>query len=380
MDRLREWGRNPFVAAVAIGLFLIGLMTMVSATSSRRIAAIHPAGTLEPTSEGYQGLVGATIAPANTQFVAVVNVSLMAGDRIEPEMVERRASTQIVSQFPMLRSERARKDPQAPPLEGYYEKVDEPVGKFALLDLAAGMPLGPQTVAAESPLADPLDRQRPDRFTVPMPAGATLFPLLRPGDRVDVFLVVPGALSRRTLHNVRVVAVNNYLSPESGLLDRGAEKEAFGSRQEAAMRKRQKILAEQARLNQQGKAAPAEGQPPAKPAEAKAEPTKADAAPQDATKPGEAPKAGEGSKAGEAPPTEPDEATKGPDGKPKDAASKPGALQNLDAKGGNVTKAGKPFDGRAVTLQVSPAEALLLSTAMCTPRVDIEFSLRPRPH
>jgi len=45
-----------------------------------------------------------------------------------------------------------------------------------------------------------------------------------------------------------------------------------------------------------------------------------------------------------------------------------------------VAKAGKAFDGRAVTLQVSPAEALLLATAMCTPKVEVEFSLRPRPH
>ncbi len=395
MDRLRELGRNPLVMAVAIGALLLGLVTLLSAVGSRRTIASHPVGTVEPTTQGYQGLIGTSVLPANVNYVAVLNVPLLTGERVEREMIERRAVPEVVREFPTLVPERA-EGSTANPLEGYYDQEEFAVGKFALLDLQAGMPLGPRTVASESPLADPLDRMRPDRFTVPMATEPTLYPLMRPGDRVDVFLVVPGKLSRRTLHNVRVVAVNNYLAKGSGLLDKRAEKDNFGSREQAAQSRRRRILAEQERMNRQGggaqsgatpakagqpenKTAPPDGKAgqadtKAGQADAKSNQADAKAGGADATK-------GEPTKAAESAPTStPPSSTPAKPGEPgKGVSPKAGALQNLDEKGGNVAKAGKEFDGRAVTLQVSPQEALLLSLAMCTPNMEIEFSLRPRP-
>ena len=397
MDRLRELGRSPLAIAMAVGAVLLGLITLLSAVGSRRTVASHPVGALEPTTQGYQGLIGTSAVPANVKYVAVLNVPLLTGERVEREMIERRAVPEVVREFPTLRSDEI-KDPAANPLDGYYEQEEDAVGKFALVDLQAGMPLGPRTVAGESPLADPLDRLRPDRFTVPMAKEPTLYPLMRPGDRVDVFLVVPGELSRRTLYNVRVVAVNNYLARDSGLLDKRAESENFGSRQQAAQSRRRRILAEQERMNRQGGATKAgtpaaagksaqpdskagaadskSGQADAKsgPADAKSGPADAKSGPADATK-------GEPTKATEsAPASSPPSSTATKPGEPgKGVSPKAGALQNLDEKGGNVAKAGKEFDGRAVTLQVSPQEALLLSLAMCTPNMEIEFSLRPRP-
>jgi hypothetical protein len=359
---MREWlrsdrWRSPFVVAAVAGALLLAVMMMVSAIGNRRVARIHPPGAAEPIGTGYQGLIGDLNVPIARQFVIVAAEPLEAGDRIEDAVVQRRSALLVIKDFPRL----FKAAPGPKPLPGWFEQPEEAIGQYALGEIPPGMPLGPTNVGRVSPLASPLDELRPARFTIPMAAEPTLYQLLRPGDRVDIYLVSPGRVSRRAVLNVRVVAVANYVSEGSGLLSRDSEHERFGAQYEASQRSRARIR------NRQAQAAQAAAEKGGAKGGAKGDASKSPEAKGDQAK----------SENGEEP-AKSGEAASGENGKAPEA--KPGGPSGYDAKNlpKGVAKAGGDFDGRAITVQVSEAEALLLSLASNTPDVNIEISLHGR--
>jgi hypothetical protein len=373
---MREWldserWRNPYLVTAAVGLFIVGTLWLVTSVHGRTRQMLLPPGAAPTMHAGYQGLIGENVTLQRPEYVVVTNTALNPGDRIETEMVERRSSRSVVEQFPELRNPQAQKQGEAPLLAGYFDRVEDAVGLFALTELPEGSPLGPKTVASSSPLANPIDQVRPDRFVVPMPPEPTVWQLLVPGDRVDLYFVVPGQVSRRTILNVRVVAVNNFVGQGSGLLSAGQENKQFGPKELASQRKLARIKALQRQQQQrQQQQPPSQPQPQSKGASSGPPPPMED---QNGATKGDETKAGD-TKADETKAPEPPPATEPGKAPPP----KPGFDTKAPPEGVAKAPEARPYDGRAVTLQVSEQEALLLSLAMRTPKVDIEMSLHRR--
>jgi hypothetical protein len=164
---------------------------------------------------------------------------------------------------------------------------------------------------------------------------------------VDLFLILPGKASRRAIENVRVVAINNFVTKESGLMSAADERAAFGGKAEAAQRKRARMMRERAAQTQGA---------------AKADQPKDEGKDKDKDKPKDEPK--------DAAKSEPQT------GEAKGGDPKPGGMTGF---GEDVKTHGREFDGRAITVQVSPEEALLLSLATRTADLQIDLALRPQP-
>ncbi len=324
---------NPLFAVSAIGLCLFGLMLLVSSVNRRMAVNRVPPQAQQLWKEGYGGIISHSVPNIQFQYVVVTKERLNGGDQIIPEFVELRTAQWVVDKYPEFELAGAKKDPKKPLVEGFYESVDKVVDKYAALDLPAGTPLLPNMLLDKNPFANRSDVGRSDRFSIAMAEEPTLYQLLRPGDRVDIMVVLGEETVIRAVRDVRVVAVNNLVTTGSGLLS--AEAEAKLSTQDEAARRRKLELEAQARQK------------------AKEQP---DAQDKDQTEQDKAEdKAAEGDQAAE----------KG--GEEDEGEAPPGTF-----------KVGRKWDGRTITVQVSRREAMILAMTHNTPGIRLDLAVHHR--
>lgn len=308
--------RRPLLVAVAAIWFVFGLMLLASALRGRF-------GAPPPPPPGVSPPPPTTVTIAGGEEVVVAAVPLRAGDQLDAVMVEKRAAAEVMRQFPALGP--AESQPGQPLLPGYVTEPEQVNGQFLAVDVPEGMPIPAGALSAVSPAAHPLDPYRVDRITLAMPPEPTLHQLLEPGDRVDVFAVMGDRAAALLVPQARIVAIGRVAVSGSGL---GREDTQYrGARYEAAVRKRQRL--EQLRRQQEAQSS---GQPPE---ETGAEPTEA------------------------------------PEGETGQAPAQAG--------GTAAEQADRREEGRALTLQVTPAEAHLLASCHRTVGVRLDFALHPRP-
>lgn len=342
--------RNPLFIVSAIGLFLFGLLVLLSSlnralqvrrqsAAQRQVAESAPHGELIPEAVQY----------IPTQWVVVTTVPLRAGDQFFEESIEQRSAQWVVTNYPELQTEESKQDPKQPLVRGFYTNVRDVVDRYAACDLPAQTPLALAQVVDVSPLANPLDRIRTDRFVVAMPEEPTIYPLLRPGDRVDVYFIVHDRSIRPPISDVRVVAVNNIVTQQSGLVSAQEERQASRKFQEAALRKKRRLERETGHVGGQ-QATDQQGEPP----------------PEEQTPPEE-------ETTDQQPPGQ--ETEPGAEGTDTTAAA--GEEEEEELPEGTF-RAGRKFDGRTITLQVTSQEAMLLALTHRTPGVTLAFALRGR--
>ncbi len=336
---------SPLFIVSAVGVFLFGLAVLGVSIRDRMKVNRIPVGAEELWRTGYGDLLTTSVEPLSRQEVVVTVGELFAGDQILPEFVELRPALWVVEKYPDFEIPGARGDPANDLVQGFYERLDDAVGQYALLDIPAGTPLAPELVAKVNPYRDREDDRRPDRITIAAPPQPSIYQLLTVGDRVDVFVVVGRESIRRTIRNCRVVAVNRVVTTDSGLLNK-SEKARYSSIEEAGIRKKRLIDAERARA---GGTPPAAEQPT--PEDGQQQPE------QSAEQPAE------GATGGETPPAE---------------AEKPPPEEEKLPEGAVVLDRPK-YDGRTITLQVSREEAMVLSLANNLPGVWVDLALHPRP-
>lgn len=325
---------NTMFVVASFGLFLFGAMAMFSSFNRWRHAG-------EPTPEqrtlfadpNYQGIMPEIGKAPVRQWVVVSKGHIGLGETVPREMVERRPARDVVEEHPELLMPGATKDAEVPLAENtFVEDPNEVVDKFAALPLEAGQPIARDMLLSRSPTASARDGQRDDRITIAMPDEPTVYPLLQPGDRVNIYIVVGEQALRYQIPDVRVVAVNNIATKGSGLVSAATEQQMTAN-QHAAQLEAVKIR---------------------------------DRAMQDAAKSGKAP-----------PPETPAEDTEVPaDKKPKEAHPTGGVDTKELPK--DTYKIGRQWDGRAITVQVSRSEAQLLAMASNSPLVRYDFAILRR--
>lgn len=327
---------RPLVIVSAIGLFLFGVMVLF-ASIQRRIAVSRPPAAARALWEsGYGNLVTTDVPKRPVQWVVVATTALNAGDAVLSEFVEERTAGRVMADHPEIKPP-GELDDERPLGDGFFADVTEVEGKFAALDIPEGTPIARHMLLDRNPLANPLDAVRQDRITVAMPPEPSLYNLLRPGDRVDVFVMVDDAL-RYSMPSVRVVALNNIIVKGSGIIS-AAEETRLTAAEQAAQRKKAEIEAE---ARKRGETTGNE-----------AEQEQAEEPPADETAEGEA---------------------AGDEMETKDAT---GGMDEKDLPEGTY-QIGRKFDGRTITLQVSRDEAMLLSLAHSTPTVSLDMALHRR--
>ncbi len=344
---------NPLFAVSAVGLLLFGVLVL-SASIQRRIAATRvPPEAKDLWAKGYSNLLPSEVKPRTHQWVVVTKARLNAGDAVLQEFVELRSADWVIGQYPQFKLPAAKPGAEGPLVEGFYEDVAAVEGRYAALDIPPETPLALPMLMAKNPYANPLDEARRDRITMPMPEEPTLFQLLQPGDRVDVFVVANDEAVLRAMRSVRVVALNNLVTKGSGIIT-AKDEATLSVTQEAAQRKRAEIQAEAAKQAQQQPDQAKQDQP-------KQDDTKPDEAQQDDTQAAE---------------TAPDAAATTDPAEPY----KPGEYGAVDTRKlpKGMYKVGRKFDGRTVTLQVSRAEAAVLAMCQNLPSVRVDFALNPR--
>ena len=318
-----------------MGVFLFGLAILGVSVRDRLKVNRIPVGAEELYRTGYGDLLTTRVEPSSRQQVVVTVGELYAGDQILPEFVELRTARWVVDQYPGFEIPGAKDNPDADLVQGFYENPLQAVGQYAIIDIPAGTPLSPDLVLPTNPYRDRADDARPDRITIAAPEEPSIYPLLSVGDRVDVFVIVGQHSVRRTVKDCRVVAIENVVTKDSGLLTK-ADRARVSALDEAGRRK--KLMLE-AQLGQGGGAQ-------AKPAD---------------EQPGEA---------------NPDQPAEGTDTTEPPAETPP---EPQDVPEGAVVLDRPKYDGRTITLQVSRQEAMVLSLANNLPGVRIDLALHPRP-
>ena len=325
---------NTLFVVASLGLFLFGAVAMFSSFNRWRHAG-------QPTPEqqrlfadpNYQGIMPEVAKAPVRQWVVVSKGHIGLGEAVLREMVERRPARDVVEEHPELLLPGATKNSEMPLAEGtFVEEPGEVEDKYAALPLEAGQPIARDMLLRHSPTANSRDAQRADRITIAMPPEPTVYPLLQPGDRVNIYIVVGEQSLTYQIPDVRVVAVNNIAAKGSGLVSAAAEKQITAN-QQAAQLEAVKIRDRQMQ---------------------------------------------EAAKAGKAPPPEtPTEAAEVPaDKKPKEAHPTGGVDTKELPK--DTYKLGRQWDGRAITVQVSRNEAQLLAMAGNTPLVRYDFAILRR--
>ncbi|MCC7495637.1 MAG: hypothetical protein IT204_25020 [Fimbriimonadaceae bacterium] len=336
--------RNPLFIISSIGLFLFGLAALTTSLKARFTATVRPPEARQLWEQGYQSIYSTSVPKGPSQWVVVSKTRLNAGDSILREFVELRSAQWVVERFPSFKLPSAGTDSDQPLVSGFYERVEDVEEKYVAVDVEAETPLALPMVMGRNPFANPSDEARRDRITIAVPPGAGLYPLLQPGDRLNVFVVAEEEALLATMRSVRVVAVNNIVVKGSGILT-AAEEAKVSAVQEAARRKKQQI---EAQAQQQGEQAKAdEAQPDDEPAK-------------------------------EDDPAKQDEATK--DQPADEAAEEKGDTGGVDEQNlpKGTFKVGRKFDGKSLTLQVTREEAALLAMSQTLPAVRLDFALLPR--
>lgn len=322
---------RPLFYLSSAGLFLFGIALLFVSIRDRIKVSGHKVQFQQAFEDSDSSkLLYAAVRGSKVQYVVVSKVELRAGDQLFKEALERRSAQWVISAHPQLQNPASVKDPTQPLVLGYYDRIDDVVDRYAAIDLPAGTPVAIGTAVEESPFSNPLDELRRDRITIAMPEEPTLYAMLRPGDRVDINFMLQDSI-RRLLPDVRIVAKNNILTRQSGLLDRDEEKAKSRSVREAASRKAERIRDQQQRADEQASSeqAPADEQS-----------------------------------------TEEDETTVDENGEQKKLPP-----QELPP---DSFKAGKRFDGRTLTVQVTRQEAIFLASANRTTGITLVFALHPR--
>jgi len=336
---------NPLFIVSAVGVFLFGLGILVVSVNTRLQVNRIPTGAEELWEKGYGDLLTTTVTPVSRQQIVVTKGELLAGDEILPEFLELRPAQWVVEKFPEFEVPGARGHIDRDLVTGLLENLDDAAGMYALIDIPTGTPLTPELLARSNPYRNRQDDGRQNRVTVAAPPEPSLYglsddpvykPLLSVGDRVDVFIVVGGNSIRQTIRNCRVVAMDNIVTQDSGLLSR-AEEAKYSAIAEAALRKKRLIEAQQQRAGAET--------PPAEPT-------------------------------GEESPDQPAEATADTETPP--ANDQPPPAQQ-DVPEGAVVLERPKFDGRTITLQVSREESMVLAMANNLPGAWIDLALHPRP-
>ena len=336
---------NPLFAILAFGLFAFGLLAIYSSIQNRLQANRIPTGAEELWQTGYVNLMPSELVPTRTQMVAVLIGKVNAGEAIPREMVELRPAQAVVDKYPSFEIAGARDDPTKDLVEGFYESLPDVDGKYALLDLNPDTPLLKNMLSARNPNLNSLDEQRYDRLTVPVADGASIYDLLVPGDRVDVFLVADEDTIWRAVPNVRVIAVNNVVTKGSGIFT--PEEETKLSYAAEAAQRRKLELEDEARRR------------------AATQPQQTKDQTKDAKK-DDKPASSDDEDAGST------NAKGGPQKKVNTGGVDPKKLPK------SALRAGRTFHGRTLTLQVSREEALTLAMAHSASSVRFEFAVHHR--
>jgi hypothetical protein len=336
--------RSPLFIVSAVGVFLFGIAVLGVSIRDRLKVNRIPTGAEELWQTGYGDLLTTEVKPTVRQEVVVTVGDLYAGDQVLPEFLELRSAQWVVEKYPEFEIPGAKGDPERDLVQGFYEYLMEPVGQYAVLDIPAGTPLAPDMLLPTNPYRDRTDDGRPDRFTIAAPEEPSIYPLLEVGDRVDVFVIVGQNSVRRTVRNCRVVAIQNVVTKDSGLLNK-AEQAKLSSLEEAGLRKKAWIESQST-----GAAAPPAEQPPAE-----------DGQPAE-------------------PPADPNAAAEGAaEGAAETAPAEPPSPEEQDIPDDAIILDRPKYDGRTITLQVSQQEAMVLSLANNLPGIRIDLALHPRP-
>jgi len=321
---------NPMFVVSAIGLFLFGAMVLVSSVQRWRTAGAPTAEQQVYWKTEYQSPIPAVVREPVLQWVVVAKARIAFGEPLMRELVERRSAREVVEQDPSLLPPGASKEAKKPlPEDMYISDPEEVEGKYLALTLNAGQPIAKLMLLKRNPLASSVDDLRHDRISIAMPPEPTVYQLLQPGDRVDIYVVVGEKALTHRIPNVRVVAVNNIATRGSGIIT-AVEERRLTVQEEAAVREKQKIEA---------------------------------AAKRDAEKAGKAP-----------PPPTPKSTEKKPEAK---EANPTGGVDEENPPDDSY-KVGRRFDGRTVTVQVTREEAQLLGMTHNAPNVRLDFAVLRR--
>lgn len=339
--------RRPWVRALAVVSVLFAGWMLIGSVKRHRAVKELPPGAAQPAGEGYQGLLNPEQGLRPSQTVVVAAGPVQAGDRFEAASLAEQDANLVVEMYPSARNPESLRDPLAPLVVGCFARPAEAIGRYAAVDLAEGTPLSANNTSTESVRANPLDAQRPDRFTIALAAEPTLFELLKVGDRVDVYFISPDQVSRRTLLDVRVVAINREQAADEQDFSEAMRREQRSVRAWAARRKRDMLLASRGKTPD----TPEPGETEATRAKQRAERLAAEAKKK-------AEEVAESGKAG-------DQKTAETKTTPQPSET-PAAIAKSE------------YDGRSITLQVNRLEAHLLSAAVRTPHLTIDVALRAR--